>query len=117
MTRRVADRLQDIHTAIQRARAADKELSRAAAAGSDTAVEISFDAILLNIFVIGEATKSLPEHVKNLEPQIPWADIARMRDLIGHHYHVINPQIIHNSVRKDLDPLNNAVERLLEKFK
>jgi uncharacterized protein with HEPN domain len=36
-----------------------------------------------------------------------------MRDVIGHHYHRIVPEIIHGTVEADLGPLEAAVTRLL----
>jgi uncharacterized protein with HEPN domain len=36
--------------------------------------------------VIGEAVKNLAPETRSLEPDIPWADIAGLRDLIAHEY-------------------------------
>ena len=113
MSRSAAERLNDIRISIGKVRAADLELAQAFSLSNESLLETAFDAILFNLFLIGEAVKSLPDEVKDREPQIPWTDIPRLRDLIGHRYHAINPDIIHASVRQDLEPLAAAITRLI----
>ena len=38
------------------------------------------DAVIRNFEIIGEATKHIPERVRNKYPQVPWQDMAGMRD-------------------------------------
>ena len=35
---------------------------------------------------IGEAVKNIPSKITNEYPQIPWSEIAKMRDVLTHHY-------------------------------
>ena len=44
------------------------------------------DAILRKLEVIGEAVKNLSEGVKQRRPEIPWRQIAGMRDRLTHDY-------------------------------
>jgi uncharacterized protein with HEPN domain len=37
-----------------------------------------------------------------------------MRDVVGHQYHRIVPAVVHATVRTSLDPLEQAVRRLLD---
>ena len=39
-----------------------------------------------DIEIIGEATKNLPAEWREAYPEIPWRNIARMRDKLTHHY-------------------------------
>lgn len=112
MTRSTEDRLNDILTAIRRARVADKRLQLGESLGDEAGMQIAFDAILHNLFIIGEAVKALPPTVLDQAPEMPWSEIASMRDVIGHHYHRIVPAIIHRTVEADLGPLEDAVKRL-----
>ncbi len=52
------------------------------------------DGVIRNLEVIGEAAKSLPNEVKQRQPQIDWRNIARMRDKLIHHYFRINWQTV-----------------------
>lgn len=72
----------------------------------------AFESILHNLFVIGEAVKTLPREILDHDPETSWSEIAAMRDVIGHHYHRIVPEIIHRTVKADLGPLEVAVKRL-----
>ncbi len=44
------------------------------------------DAVIRRIEVIGEASKNIPQSVKNNYPGIPWRKIAGMRDILTHEY-------------------------------
>ena len=112
MTRSTDDRINDILDAIRRARVADKRLRLAESLGDDVGMQIAFESILHNLFVIGEAVKALPPALLDQDPNTPWSEIASMRDVIGHHYHRIVPAIIHRTVEADLGPLEDAVKRL-----
>jgi uncharacterized protein with HEPN domain len=115
VTRSVDERLADILNAIARARIADERLQASAAAADATGEQLAFDAILHNLFVIGEAVKALPPELLELDPDTPWREIASMRDVIGHHYHRVVPAVIHGTVTNDLDPLETAVIRLRDR--
>jgi uncharacterized protein with HEPN domain len=62
MTRTVDERLNDILEAISHARIADKRLRLADSLGDEAGVQIAFESILHNLFVIGEAVKALAPH-------------------------------------------------------
>jgi uncharacterized protein with HEPN domain len=84
----------------------------AEAEGDQVGVQVAFDSILHNLFVIGEAVKALPVHLLEADPDAPWSEIASMRDVIGHHYHRIVPAIIHRTIEVDLIPLEQSVSRI-----
>jgi uncharacterized protein with HEPN domain len=48
------------------------------------------DAVIKNILVIGEATKNIPDVIRNVNPEIEWRKMAGMRDLMIHGYFSIN---------------------------
>ena len=114
MTRSVNERLQDILDGIARARVADARLVLAESEGDQDGAQIAFDSILHNLFVIGEAVKALPLELLDQEPDMPWSAIASMRDVIGHHYHRVVPEIIHGTIRNDLGPLEVVVVKMLD---
>ncbi|WP_068403293.1 HepT-like ribonuclease domain-containing protein [Kribbia dieselivorans] len=75
-------------------------------------VDIVMDAVAMRLLEIGEAVKALSPDLTAAEAQIPWADIAGMRDFLAHHYFATNPEIVQAVIDKDLRPLSEAVERL-----
>jgi uncharacterized protein with HEPN domain len=70
-------------------------------------------AVVRNIEIIGEATKRLPEDLKDREPGIPWKSIAGMRDVVVHDYFEIDDEIVWNVVENELPRLREAIERLM----
>lgn len=72
-----------------------------------------FDAVRIRLIEIGEAAKVLPPEVTATEPDIPWRDIARMRDYLAHRYFDTDHSIVEATVLHDLPALTEAVQRLL----
>lgn len=90
MSRRDADRLDDISAAITAIRA---HVDRGPL--SDGLVR---DAVRIRLLEIGEAVKSLDVALTSSEPEIPWRQIARMRDHLAHRYFLTQAQIIQDTV-------------------
>lgn len=71
-----------------------------------------FDAVRIRLLEIGEAVKSLPQEFTSAEPDIPWRQIARMRDRLAHRYFDTSHAIVAATIEHDLPALAAAVERL-----
>jgi uncharacterized protein with HEPN domain len=63
------------------------------------------DAVLRRILVIGEATKRLSPEFRQLYPDIPWRDIAGIRDIIVHDYNRVDVERVWDVVQNDLPDL------------
>lgn len=73
------------------------------------------DAVIARILQIGEAVKGAQAGGTDLEklaPEVPWRQIAGMRDLLSHQYWRADPQILWGVVEKDLKPLGAAARRV-----
>ena len=57
-------------------------------------------AITRGFEVIGEAVKNIPNSIRIKYPDVPWKDIAGMRDNLIHEYFNANLQIIWKSVER-----------------
>ena len=76
------------------------------------------DAVVRNFEIIGEASKNLPQDLKDKYPEVPWEEMYRMRNRISHEYFGIDYEIIWDIVTKHL-PRNrqDLIEILkLERF-
>ncbi len=71
------------------------------------------DAVIRNLEVIGEAVKNLSADLRARHPEIPWARIAGMRDVLIHEYFGIRLQTVWNAVETRLPELKQHVESLL----
>jgi len=66
------------------------------------------DATLRKLEVIGQAVKNLSEPTKSRQPDIPWKQIAGMRDKVIHDYFGVNLEIVWAVVQKELPKLTVA---------
>gem|GEM_PF-104686 len=71
------------------------------------------DATVRQIGIIGEAVKHLSPVTTQRAPEIPWRDIAGMRDLVIHEYFGVSPDIVWSTAPKSIPDLLETVEDLL----
>jgi uncharacterized protein with HEPN domain len=72
------------------------------------------DAVIRKLEVIGEAVKQLSEPTRRRRPEIPWRQIAGMRDHLTHAYFGVDLGLVWRVVERDLQPLETAVTALLD---
>ena len=75
------------------------------------------DAVVRNLEIIGEATKQLPDEIRQRAPHIPWKSIAGMHDKLIHPYFGVNLDIVWNVVQGDLAPLIGSVDMILSEIR
>lgn len=110
MSRNEKERLRDIKDAIAAIRQHLEQAGETSAAKEDPLLH---DALLFQFVVIGEAVKNLTPETRESAPEIPWADIAGLRDLIAHEYFRIDIHRVLEIVERDLPPLEQAIDGLL----
>jgi uncharacterized protein with HEPN domain len=71
-----------------------------------------FDAVRIRLLEIGEAVKALPTELLDTEPDIPWRQIARMRDHLAHRYFDTSHAVLQATVTSDVPVLETAVDRM-----
>jgi uncharacterized protein with HEPN domain len=71
-----------------------------------------FDAVRLRLIEIGEAVKRISPDVLAAEHDIPWEDVAGMRDRLTHRYFDTSHAIAEATVDGDLPVLDAGVRRL-----
>ena len=75
--------------------------------------QMTMQAVAFNFFIIGEAAGAVPEDIRAAHPEIPWAQMRRMRNVIGHQYFALDPWILWDSAHNDLPSLVAPFEALL----
>ncbi len=70
-------------------------------------------AILYQVIVIGEATKRLSSEFRTQHPEIPWKDIAGMRDILAHQYDRLNINTLWDVIKSDIPELLALLEPFL----
>ncbi len=66
--------------------------------------------------IIGEAVKRIPDSVRSQYPDIPWRDIAGIRDKLIHDYFNADVGIIWKAVQEDVPMLKMMIANILEDY-
>lgn len=70
-------------------------------------------AVIRKFEIIGEATKNIPNSIKDKYPQIPWKDIAGMRDKLIHAYYEVDLNLVWITIQKRLPELQTFLNDVL----
>ncbi len=72
------------------------------------------DAIIRRIEIIGEAAKRISLSMKKQYPDIPWREMAGMRDKLIHHYDDIELPILWDTLKEDIPTLKKLLSPIKE---
>jgi len=111
VTRSDATRLQDILDACD---AIEQHLDRGPD-GDPLGDGLVFDAVRARLMEIGEAVKDIDADLLATEAQLPWQQVAGMRDRLAHRSFDTSHAVIAATVRNDLPELRSAVQRLVSR--
>ncbi|MCK9357480.1 MAG: DUF86 domain-containing protein [Dehalococcoidia bacterium] len=71
------------------------------------------DAVVRNVEIIGEAAAHVPRSVVQSHPEIPWAEMRAMRNVIVHEYYGVTDRILWDTVQTNLPQLVVPLQGLL----
>ncbi len=74
--------------------------------------EKTYDAVLRNLEIIGEAVKHLSAELKNKNLQVEWRKIAGFRDMVAHEYFGIDAQILWDIISNHIPRLREQLETI-----
>lgn len=70
------------------------------------------DAVIRNIEIIGEASKKLSNDFRIKNKNIPWSDIAGMRDKLIHDYFGVDVEVVWQTVTQDIPLLEKLLKEI-----
>lgn len=76
--------------------------------------EKTYDAVVRNLEIIGEAAKNVPEEVRLRHSDVEWKKIAGLRDVIAHEYFGIDDDILWDIVQNKVPLLEGQVKKVLD---
>jgi uncharacterized protein with HEPN domain len=76
--------------------------------------KLRLHAVLHNLQIIGEATKHIPQNLRDSHPDMDWRRIAGVRDIIAHEYFGLKLDTIWSIVQDRLPELRALVSTILE---
>jgi len=74
---------------------------------------MTVDAVVRNLEIIGEAVKNLPVDIRDLRPEIEWKKVARFRDVIVHHYFKIDYERVWSIAQTKIAEIEDAAKHML----
>jgi len=76
--------------------------------------EKTFDAVLRNLEIIGEAVKHIPVEIRERSPDISWREIAGMRNFIAHVYFALDLEVLWNIIQVEVPTLLESIHRAFQ---
>ena len=102
--------LQDIVEAADRIASYIEGMTRSAF----EADQMRIDAVIRNLQIIGEAVKKIPGSIRERYPNIPWQEIAALRNRVTHVYFDVNLDITWDVVQFELPMLKAQIQQILK---
>ena len=108
VTREYSDYIEDILTAIEKAETFIKDLSYEDFINDEKTVY----AVIRALEIIGETTKKIPDDIRLNNTEIPWKDMAGMRDVLIHNYISVDVETVWLTVKDKIPQIKPLIEGL-----
>ncbi len=73
-------------------------------------------AVVRKLEIIGEATKNLPKSLRQKYKELPWTEMAKMRDKIIHFYFGVDYEIVWKVIKERLPQIKSELTEILEEL-
>ena len=70
-------------------------------------------AVIQKLEIIGEATKQIPDEIRQNHPYVPWKEMAGMRDKLIHFYFGVDYQLVWRTITERLPHVKLAIQKIL----
>jgi uncharacterized protein with HEPN domain len=70
-------------------------------------------AVIRALEIIGEAAKNIPDDVRQKYPDVPWKDLAGIRDKLIHAYFGVDLEVVWLSIKEGIPEAKPVIESLL----
>ena len=72
----------------------------------------TYDAVIMNFIIIGEAVKNIYEEVRQNYPNVEWRQIMDMRNVLAHEYWGVDENVVWSAIRKNLPKLKEIITKV-----
>jgi len=73
-------------------------------------------AVIRKFEIIGEATKQIPDEIKQKYAQAPWKEMAGMRDKLIHFYFGVDYKLVWETIKERIPQVKSLIKRILERL-
>ena len=72
--------------------------------------------VVHHVQIIGEAARKVSDVLRRAHPEVPWAQIAAMRNVLVHDYFAVDTEEVWVVVERDLPELKRKIEAILQEL-
>lgn len=65
---------------------------------------------------IGEAVKQIPKEVQEEFNTVPWSEIAKMRDVLTHHYFGLDDKVLWDTLGDDFVLFEETIDQMAKHY-
>lgn len=76
----------------------------------------TISAVIRKLEIIGEATKHIPSEIREKHPEIPWKEMAGMRDRLIHSYFGVDYKLVWETIKKRIPEIKPLLQQITEKM-
>jgi uncharacterized protein with HEPN domain len=73
----------------------------------------TISAVVRELEIVGEAAKQIPASFRKKYPEIPWSEMAGMRDKLIHFYFGVDMDIVWETVKKRIPKLEPLIQNVI----
>jgi len=71
-------------------------------------------AVMRKLEIIGEAVKQIPDEMRQEYSQIPWKEMAGMRDKLIHFYFGVDYDLVWKAITERLPNIKQDIEKMMK---
>lgn len=71
-------------------------------------------AVVRSFEIMGEATKNIPDEIKDRNNQIPWSKISGMRNKLIHEYFGVDYETLWNTIKDRLPEIKPPITKMIK---
>jgi uncharacterized protein with HEPN domain len=71
------------------------------------------NAVIRKLEIIGEAVKQIPDEIRQRYTQVPWREMAGMRDKLIHFYFGVDYRLVWKAIKERLPQVKREIQEIL----